>query len=1709
MEQLLPFKEIEEIVTTSYYHLYFSEREDTGQRFIIKRFHQLDEHHLVSLRNSVQYAKQLQLELILEPIEFIEGEGEGAIIYKNFEGISLSTLLKQFGKWPPSKFVPIARNIAQLVDGIHSRGWIIRNLCTEHILVNPETFECKLADLRKVSRIYKNEINTPLHETDLKELHYISPEQTGRINQITDHRSDYYSLGIIYFELLAGSLPFKYKDPIEVIHSHLTTPIPALSDLDKDIPKPYSDIVLKLAAKDVKERYQSSTGLMHDLNRADSFLESPASFLAGSKDKVDKIVATSKLIGRKKELEALEKAYQATKAGKKQVVYLSGGSGVGKTRIIEEFYKNNLTDQIPMVGAKFDVFQKATPYSALIDAITQLVDDILKKEDEKIDYWKQRLLSHLKDNAALIIEVIPELEALIGSQPRVNPLPPDEAQIRFQQTFINFIVAFTTGEHTLIFYLDDLQWADIASIRLGEMILMSDQITNLLFIGAYRDNEVDATHPLAISIRKQDQWINLYDIKIDSFNIEDTKELIYNTLYFPVVRQEEFADILYRKSDGNTFYTLQLLTSLFEEQLLFQNEEGHWDWNNELLQQKGASGNVIDFLVSKINNLEPNLQDILKIGACIGDEFDLKILSELSDKKMNHLANDLSVVINQGYVISIDENVNAFFTMISDIDEGQFNSLNNARFKFSHDRIRQAALSLVDKDRLALLNLEAARIKVRNLSTEQLEEELFYLANHFNYGVELITDKSEIKQLVDYNYRAGLKAKNASAYDAAITYFDAAKACTSFDEDYTTQYSIFLNKAECLYLTGDFDQAEKELDILFDASNNNLDKLNSLFLKVYLYQIQERKAEALEAGRIGYSLYNIKMPEKEPIIMALLLKDLMVAKFRLNRKKLKRLLERPIMKDEEKIRFQEFLLAISPTIYQINQKLFAWNVMRMFFATLKDGNNGISSFGYIGYGMLASQLFGQYPLGQKLGELAIDLNNKLGYIPLKWKVRGTYYNFVHHWTQPVRPFLDKILEVETGAFANGDPIFAGYAIFNYHQHKFALGFQLEDLHESFETYLKLAERRGDLETTHFLESYYYAIRCLIGHEPDINLMGSSYDAANRIKETIEQLNYSVAADIYIAYMGLLFIFDYFEEAWQRYREAEQWISFVESRYEFAEYNLYGVLICAMAVKHQLPKSNTAYKLAKKHHKKLKVWSDLCPENFEPQYLLASAALESMRKKSAEVNSLFERAIASADKYKFINYKAIAGELAGKIQYKAGNLIMAKTFLDNSRRDYAKWSAYAKTHHLEDTYKDLFPDSVLEQQKSHPDKALSAGLDLNLVLQANQAIKSTKDVDTLLEQLMDVIIKYSGADKGYLILTGKSEFLVTAKYSMDDGATSCSEYADNSLFPLSLVKYVHRLKKHQILNSPAQTPEYSGNRYFISNNPKSLICYPILKQGEVFGILYLENYQYEKIFSEEKVSVLNLISAQIAVSLDNAFLYENMEQKVLERTKSIEVEKGIVDEMLENILPKASIDELKKTGKTTAQKFEGITVLMADIKGFTRISEILSPDELISRIDHFFSSFDEIMLKYKLERIKTIGDAYMAAGGFLGDPGGSALNMVYAALEMQEFIRNANKDVPENERLDMRIGLNTGPVIAGVVGFKRYQYDIWGDTVNIAARMEQESEAGKINVSETTRVLTSEYIVFENRGKIEGKNKGLMDMYFVKSVIPKNSDQPSG
>jgi histidine kinase len=1695
---LLQFeKKIDLIITGSFSLSRVTNRQQ--EVYLFKQLYNSGIKNVLPLNFYISLFQTLNGKGVIEPIDFIKNEEMCGMLYKDFDATSLQAYMADHKVIKPLEFAKIAIGLINMISCFHEAGWVLKNLAPDNILINPNTYECRIVDLQRISNVYTRELRDINDIDGLIDCRYISPEQTGRLNLITDFRSDYYVLGILFYEMLTGKFPFLFKGNYEIIHAHLAVSPHPLSYVNPYVPMILNDIVLKLLSKNPEQRYQTLKGLTYDIEQSfyyfdkDQYLKE---FKIGCKDQIHHISLSTNLIGRKSELELLNTVQELALQGNKQLLLIHGSAGIGKSRLVREFEINRQLKNETIITAKFDALQKNAPYSALILALKELIRILLKEEEAVLKFWRDRILLFLKTNSGIICDVVPELKIITGEPMVVSKLPPEEAQERFNQTFISFISCFTTDGHALTLFLDDLQWIDIASLKLIELIISDSSVKNFFFIGAYRDNEVDATHPLAIFLRSQEQIIGIKEIALTPLQKEDTKELIMELLHSPVEQLDDFVDKIHSKSNGNIFFIIQLLSALHHEKIIFVNDLGHWEWNKEALNSKAISDNMVELLEHRIINLNELLKKILISSACLGDVCDLKTIAYLINKDLKDVANQLLIAVNQGYLIPLDSHLENFLKADTSITEEQLRLRGNAYFRFSHDRIRHAAISLAGSYELEALNLNAGLYKMENLSEEEISDQVFYIANNYNQGEKLIRNDKQIRQLIDINYKAALKAKNASAYDAAINYFKNGLKYLDFNDSYTQSYNFYLEKSICEFLSGRQKEAEEGLDFLYQRTKTRLEKLEILFPKVYLYTVQDEKEKAIAVARLGYRLFNKKMPESKFAILTSVLWDLILAKFRLNSKRIYQYIERPAMKDEEKIRFMEFTLAIAPSVYQYDQNLFAWNVMRMLFISLRFGNNGISSFGYLGYGMILSQMFSQYRLGEKLANLSILLNNKLEYTALKWKLLLSYYNFVHHWTQPIRPHLEKILDIENGAFANGDPVFAGYAIFIYHQKKFALGFNLESLQQSFEDYLNVTRQRHDVETYHFLESYYYAVRCLRGFEDSVLVMGNEFNVTSRLYESIRSSSFSITADTYISFITTLYLFKEFKPALDHYLQGCKYMEFVQQRYEVTEFNFYGGLICSMAIEKRHYNKGKLLKKLKHHIKKFKVWKNNCEENFEVQYLILSAEKAKSDGKESKVATLYERAIYKAEQFSLIHYKAIACELAARYHLQFGNQIIVKTYLENARKAYLQWGAVGVVNKLDNEFNIIFVGANSFDPQIENSGPIILGNEIKTMLESAQAIKSEEDINSLIMSVMKMVIKYSGADNGYLLLNIRSDLILKAGYNNLDDVHIMHEHLHSEKIPLALIKYVVRLKEPLIIDKPFTIPEYKSMNYFQKKQPLSVLVYPIIRQGEIFGILYLENNLMENIFHEKRIGFLNVIATQLVALLDNAYLKEFFEMRVEERTQKIVSEKKQVDDLLENMLPSETIQELKQTGKTTAQQFENVTILLADIKGFTNISEKLSLEELINKIDHYFRGFDAIIIKYKLEKIKTIGDAYMAIGGFLTDAKTGARRIILAALEMQKFVETEAVMESGNEKIELRIGIHTGPIIAGVVGLKKIQYDIWGDTVNVAARMEQNSEPGKVNVSQNTYELLKNIFKFQYRGKLEAKNKGELDMYFV-------------
>ncbi len=1214
---------LEEISSTAQFSLVRIRDRNSCRLYILKQFYTINpEQEIMEIHDE-------NLPVLLFSDDSTQN-GRGSVIYRDARGCSLSRYLQLNAPLPQEAFMKMASGLIAMLSIFHAKGWMIRNLRPESILYNADSGQCLLIDTHKATRIIKQQLLVSGNE-EIESLYYISPEQSGRISCATDFRADYYTLGVIFYKALTARLPYAVTERLSLMHSIVAQLPKTPSSINQNISERLSNIVMRLLQKDPEARYQSLAALKQDLFSGSEEIQEDQ---LENMDMPLRLSVTDKLTGRKDILEKLDKALEQILHGNKQVVYLKGNSGVGKTRIVAEFFRVSQKENIRYISAKFDLLQRDIPFTALNVAIKELIRQLLSEEESVLNFWKNRLLHFLQGNGQLLITDIPELSLIIGPQPAVQELPPQEAQNRYNQTCIHLMEAFTTDDQRLAVFIDDLQWADIASIKLIELINITSTIRNFLFIGAYRTEEVDKTHPLAVSMQKQEQWIFCKDIEVPPLTLIDMPDLIRSLLPGKIVREEELTSLLFMKTQGNTYFIIQLIASFYETKKICRNSSGCWEWDEQALLATVPGGTIAGILAERLQRLDHPMLEVLKTAACLGDIFDFKTLMHIRKSGAEPVAEMLSGAVNEGFILALDENLNQIL-----LRKAVKPNL-NARFKFIHDAVRQAAMALLTSEEISRANLTAAKYKLTNFSPGELQEDIFYLASNFNMGASHL-QTADYGQCREANLQAGLRAKNASAFEAAILYFESGKQYGDFRNNYSSMYQFYLEAAICKFLTGKYSEAEQDLDFLLGQSITKLDKLNVLFNKSHLYTIQEKKKLSIDVARQGYALFGRKLPSGKMNIMARLLYNLIKARLIFGGKDLESLIDQKLIEDKEQERFLEFLLEVAAPIYQYDQNLFAWNTLQMLMLTHKYGNNGVASFGYLGFGMIISQLFGKYEKGYQFAQLAIKLNNRLHYTSLKWKIQLSYYNFVHHWTRPIKPELDRILEIENGAFANGDPLFAGYAIFIYHQKKFALGFALETLQESFEEYLKQVNQRQDLETKHFLESYYYAIRALRGLNDNNRVPGKIFNAAVRIDDLKKLSSYSVVACMYIACCITYYHFGEYARALKHYEEGLDYIDFVQQRYEYAEFNFYGVLICVKAIEEKLVTRNWGLKRIHTHLKNLSRWKSLCPENFEPQYLIAFAEYKRIRGRSNQAIQFMEKGISKAQEYQFVQYKGLA------------------------------------------------------------------------------------------------------------------------------------------------------------------------------------------------------------------------------------------------------------------------------------------------------------------------------------------------------------------------------------------------------------------------------------------------------------------------------------
>jgi PAS domain S-box-containing protein len=1431
------------------------------------------------LKHEYTIAQQLNLPGTVQALDLEFDRGLPYLILEDFGGRSLDQLLGQFRE--PAAFLNIALQIVDALAQIHQRHIVHKDIKPQNIIVNLDCNQIKIGDFGLAAFLpYESQIVS--HSNRIEgSLPYLSPEQTGRMNRGIDQRSDLYALGVTFYEMLTGQLPFQGADPLEWIHCHIAKTSISPTVVNPAIPQILSEIILKLLAKVAEERYQSAIGLQADLERCLQLWETArqlSSFTIAEHDISDRLQIPQKLYGREPEITQLLTVFeQVVTTGKPELILVSGYSGVGKSSLVNELHKPIVQTQGIFISGKFDQYKRNIPYSTIVQAFQGLVRQLLTEPEEKLVIWRDRIQSAVGKNGKLITDVIPEVELIIGEQPPIPVLGAAETQNRFNLVFQNFIGAFAQSDHPLAIFLDDMQWADSATLNLIQTLITGATLRFLCFLLAYRDNEVDISHPFSLMVEKlRQQEIPLTEIVLAPLDLSCVSQLIAETLRCSLEQSEPLAQLVLHKTNGNPFFVNEFLKTLCQENLLtFNAVEKVWQWDIKQIEAKGFTDNVVNLMIEKMQKLRPKTQQLLKLASCIGNRFDLEILAIVAQQATHTVADAMREAVLRGLILGEEQTEAA-----------------EEYYSFAHDRIQQAAYALIPDAEKQLVHLQIGRLLLKHLKSEQLEDQLFDVVNHLNLGQELIIEQAEKHQLMQFNVLAGKRAKASTAYVPALRFFDTASRLLPSDawkSDYDQVFNLFTELAECEYLTGNLERAESLFQLLLDKAQTALDQTTIYMLQIRLYQVAGRFDEAFNLGLAALRLFGVVFPETDEQVEAAVSWERQQAVENLGDRQIADLIHAPILEDPTLKTIISLLTSMGPPAYLSKPNLFPLVVLKALNYSLKFGNTEESCFAYSMYSMLLVSMFRDIPSGYAFSEMTIRLNQKLNDPKYKGTVLHIHGSHINVWCHPMTTDLPFLEQGFLGCVEAGDITMANYNGFQGSWQMLEAITPLADADRAIQKYLAFAQ-----QSKH--EAAYQTIR--LQQQFILNLQGQTRhcqtlndDEFNEAKALaiLQQTEFASGIVFYhVIKLIVLFTYEQYPEALQSAQKAFGILGAVRSLPIEANYLLHHALVLAALYPHESREIQAKFlETLHQHQQQLRYWADHCSANFLHKAVLVAAEIARIEGRDLEAMRLYEQSIKSAYEYEFVQYEALAYELAAKFYLNREFEAIAKTYLQEARNAYLRWGALGKVQHLEIHYPALLPQL---QPVSPKNPAASSSttfvsskeqLDILSVIKASQTISSEIVLADLLKTLMQIAIEQAGAEVGYILLSRHDRLVieVEAKANQTQEQLKIQQLiadAETSLsVPQSILNYVQRTQEVVILDNAVASDLFSEDRYIIQNQPKSILCLPIVHKTKLIAILYLENNLATGAFTQTQLSALEILSAQIAISLENAQLYKDI------------------------------------------------------------------------------------------------------------------------------------------------------------------------------------------------------------------------------------------
>src|ERR1700731_3217839 len=1220
------------------------------------------------LEHEYALKSELDAEWAARPIVLTHHNGRIALALEDPGGTPLDRLLGR--PLDVSHFLRIAIPLTGALRHVHERGLIHKDIKPANILVDAASGGVWLTGFGITSRLPRERQAPAPPEVIAGTLAYMAPEQTGRMNRSVDSRSDLYALGVTCYEMLTGALPFTAADPMEWVHCHIARqPVPPHERV-AGLPGLPSAIVIKLLAKTAEERYQTAAGVEADLRRCLAEWEPHGRiepFSLGGCDVSDRLLIPEKLYGREREIDALLASFDRVVAnGTPELVLVSGYSGIGKSSVVNELHKALVPPRGLFASGKFDQYKRDIPYATLAQAFHSLIRPLLGKSDTELGGWRDALLETLGPNGRLMTDLVPELTHISGDQPAGPELPPQDAQRRFQLVFRRFIGVFARPEHPLALFLDDLQWLDAATLDLLEDILTRSDLQHLMLIGAYRDNEVDAVHPLRQKLGAvKNAGGKVAEITLAPLAQEHLGQLIADALRCEPERAASLAQLVREKTGGNPFFAIQFVSSLAEEgMLVFDHDAARWSWDLDRIHAQGYTDNVVGLMVGKLTRLPADTQNALRLLACLGNSAEITRLSIVLDRSRELVDAALWPAVHQELVERLQ-----------------------GAYRFAHDRVQEAAYSLIPEELRGEAHLRIGRRLAAHIPPEKREEAIFDIVSQLDRGASLITSRDEREQLAQLNLVAGKRAKASTAYASALTYLVTGAALlpsASWERRHELTFELELLRAECEFLTGAMAAADERLKKLSTRAANTMERASVACLHIDLYTTLAQSSRAIAVALDYLRDLGIEWsphPTDEDVR-----REYDRIWSQLGSGSIEDMLELPLMTDPASLATIDVLTKVAPAALTLMEANFhALAICWAANLSLERGNSDGSCDIYVRLGFIAGDRFGDYKAGSRFGKVGFELVERRG---LKRFQARTYMLFAHFlipYTQHVRGARDLLHRGFEVANKIGDLVFVGLSRGLYLiENLLASGKPLSEGQREAERALAFAQKAQLVHVVSIIQTHLELIRTLRGLTRkfgsfDDEEFGDARFAGNPNSAFAEWLYCmrKVQAHFHAGDYALAI-----EAATRAQRHtASGYI------YQVADLRFYSALSHAAVCK-TADQGEAHFAALSAHHRQLEIWAEQCPENFENGAALVGGEIARLEGRDVDAMRLYQQSIRSARVNSFVQNEALAYELAARFYAARGFDEIAHLYLRNARYGYLRWGADGKVRQLDEMYPQL-------------------------------------------------------------------------------------------------------------------------------------------------------------------------------------------------------------------------------------------------------------------------------------------------------------------------------------------------------------------------------------------------------------------------------------